>query len=116
MKKAVFFRISFIFLFAIVLAFFPICRNIQDVNLDSGEHYFISGTRVERRNLEEFFALLTIEPEGSQEQLAVVMEIVNTYIRQKEFGKLINFLSSRIHRYPDDPYNTYYLFTIAFVY
>ena len=78
------------------------------------EPYFISGSKEDQYALREYFALLAAETESSLEQLAIVREIANTYIRQREFNKLINFLSSRIHQYPDDPYNSYYLFMIAF--
>ena len=75
--------------------------------------YFISGTREDRANLTEFFTLLAAEPYNSRNQLAIVREIANSYIRQGEFNRLINFLSGRVHQYPDDPYNSYYLFMIA---
>ena len=78
--------------------------------------YYISGTKAEQDTLEEYFTLLVSEAENSQEQFAVVREIANTYIRQKEYSKLINFLSCRIHQNPQDPYNAYYLFMIAFGY
>ena len=76
--------------------------------------YFIGGTEAERRTLKELFDLLAVEPQDSRDQLAIVNEIANIYLRQREFGKLINFLNGRIHQHPDDPYNAYYLFMIAF--
>ena len=78
--------------------------------------YYVSGTKEDQGDLEEFFYLLTTEAERSQEQFTVVREIANTYIRQKEYGKLVNFLSSRIHQYPEDPYTAYYLFMMAYGY
>jgi len=78
--------------------------------------YYVSGTKEDQSDLEEFFFLLTAEAERSQEQFTVVREIANTYIRQKEYGKLVNFLSSRIHQYPEDPYTAYYLFMMAYGY
>ena len=78
--------------------------------------YYISGTREERDTLKEYFAMLGAETENSQEQFAVIREIANNYIRQKDYGRLINFLSSRIHSSPADPNNAYFLFTIAYGY
>jgi len=78
--------------------------------------YYISGIKAEQDDLEKYFILLASETESSLEQFAVVREIANVYIRQKEYGTLINFLSSRIHEHPDDPYNAYYLFMTAFGY
>ena len=83
---------------------------------DSGDNYYISGSKEEREALREYFALLDSEAESSLEQFAVVREIANAYLQQREYGKLINFLSSRVHQYPDDHYNTYYLFMTAFGY
>ena len=78
--------------------------------------YYISGTQTEQGLLENYYTLLASESDNSQEQFVIIREIANTYIKQKEYGKLINLLSSRVHKYPDDPYNTYYLFMIAYSY
>ena len=76
--------------------------------------YYVSGTREERDNLENYFSLLISENGDHREQFAVVREIANTYVKQNEYGKLINFLGSRIYKNPDDIYNSYYLFMTAF--
>ena len=78
--------------------------------------YYISGTKDEQDKLTDYFFLLASESENSREQFAVVREIANTYVQQRDYGKLINFLSSRVYQNPDDLYNTYYLFMIAFCY
>ena len=83
------------------------------VKIDS---YYICGTKEDQDTLKKYFTLLAAETESSQEQFAIVREIANTYIRQKEYGKLINFLGERIHNNPTDPYNAYYLFMTAFGY
>ena len=75
--------------------------------------YFITGTSAEQETLKELFALLAAHT-GDREQLAIIREISGIYLSQQEFGRLINFLNGRIHRYPNDPYNAYYLFMIAF--
>ena len=118
--------LGIIFCIAVVF-FFPQCENspiissIQDFQGMNGgtvkpELYFISGTNEEQDALKIYFTLLAAEAEGSQEQFVVVREISNTYIRQKDYGKLINFLGSRLHQNPEDPYNAYYLLMIAFAY
>jgi len=76
--------------------------------------YFISGNAQDRETLKELFTLLETGVQNSRQQLAIVNEIANTYLRQREFGRLVNFLNERLHRYPDDPYNAHYLFMIAF--
>ena len=108
-----FLKIRILIPLALILVSFTICTNAQETNGNS-HNYFLAVARDGQGNLEEFFALLALDPECSQEQLAVVREIANTYIRQGEYNRLINFLSSRIHLYPEDPYNAYYLFMIAF--
>jgi len=85
-------------------------------NSNTKDPYYISGTKEEQDKLENYFFLLASEAENSQEQFTVVREIANTYVRQKDYGKLINFLSSRIHKNAEDPYIPYYLFMIAYGY
>ncbi|MDR0513255.1 MAG: tetratricopeptide repeat protein [Treponema sp.] len=76
--------------------------------------YFLSGTDAERETLAELFALLAANNGDERKRLAIVTEIANIYLRQGEFSRLVNFLNERIHRYPDDAYNAYFLFMIAF--
>jgi len=102
--------ISGIFLLALLICI-PRCSEGNIINIDP---YYISGTKAEQEALQEYFILLSMEDESSREQLAIVREIANIYIRQKEFNKLICFLNNRIHANPDDPYNAYYLFMIAY--
>ena len=78
--------------------------------------YYIFGTKEEQDTLKIYYSILASEPESSEEQFAVIREIANFYVKQKEYGKLINFLGSRVHKYPNDLYNTYYLFMIGYSY
>ena len=102
----------FLAVFLFITCFFG-CGQTDTVQIDP---YYISGTKEDQDTLNKYYALLSSEAESSQEQFAVVREIANTYARQKEYSKLINFLSSRIHQYPADPYNSYYLFMTGFGY
>jgi len=78
--------------------------------------YYLCGTKEDQETLKNYFSLLAAEAESSPEQFAVIREIANAYLKQKEYSKLINFLGARVHQNPDDPYNTYYLFMIGFGY
>jgi tetratricopeptide (TPR) repeat protein len=78
--------------------------------------YYIAGTPKNQEDLRSLFSLLSSEGGGREEQFVVVREIANNYIRQKEYSRLINFLTSRVNRFPDDPYNSYYFFMIAYAY
>jgi tetratricopeptide (TPR) repeat protein len=76
-------------------------------NIDSPEN---------QETLESLFILLAEETGPGEEQLAVIREIANVYLRLKEYGKLIYFLSSRINKFPEDPYAAYYMLMIAHAY
>jgi hypothetical protein len=78
--------------------------------------YYITGTRENREVLYSLFNLLAEETEPGENRFSVVREIAGAYGRLKEYGKLTNFLSSRIHKYPQDPYNAYYMLMIGYVY
>jgi len=117
MKKKKKFNKLFLFfllpLAAIPIIYFSFLRHQEKANTDS---YYMSGTEAGQEELKEFFYLLASEREGSEEQFSMIREIANTFIRQGEYSKLINFLYSRIHRYPESPYTAYYLFMIAYGY
>jgi len=83
------------------------------VNIDP---YYLSGSVENQETLKSLFALLEKEIMGTEEQFTVVREIANHFVRQKEYPKLINFLTNRVNGNPIDPYNTYYLFLIAIAY
>ena len=123
---------------AILLAFFSGCGQIGSVkpsftpfgaltDLNSPDPYYLCGSKEDQDTLKKYFDLLSSETENSRDtaaamqgsslaQFALIREIANTYIRQKEYGKLISFLATRTHLYPGDPYNAYYLFMIAYGY
>ena len=110
--SAVYHHLS-VFLTVITIILLAQCSNTGNLpeKIDS---YYISGANEEQESLANYFFLLSASTESTQEQFAIVREIANAYIRQKEYGKLVSFLGSRIHLNPDDPYNAYYLFMIAY--
>ena len=116
---------------AVVFAFFLLIIVIIGCNIDFSDPslwnfssrtpsfvdpYFISGTKADQDILEVYFSLLASGTANSEEQFALIRDIAYIYLRQREFGILITFLNGRVHEFPDDPYNTYYLFMIAFAY
>jgi tetratricopeptide (TPR) repeat protein len=78
--------------------------------------YYITGSPQDRETLGDLFVLLAEESSSGEDQCAVIREIANVYLRLKEYGRLIYFLSSRTTRFPDDPYNSYYLLMIGYAY
>jgi len=141
-KKSAVIVASFIIV-SFILIGLSTCENIKKsfFAIDQGnaeDPYFISGTKEEQDKLKTYFTLLASEAgslstegqglrteglrteglrtEGSREQFTLVREIANSYVRMKEYSKLINFLSSRVHQNEDDFYAPYYLFMIAYAY
>ena len=78
--------------------------------------YYLTGSRENKEHFRELFALLAGEDNSPESTFAVVREIANSFAREKEYGKLIHFLSGRTINFPDDPYNSYYLLMIAYAY
>jgi len=103
------------FLVITPLIVFSMCGNNGDLPKKT-DPYYIIGTKEEQEKLKNYFLLLSSGYESSQEQFAIIREIANSYVRQKEYGKLANFLTTRIHKNPQDPYASYYLFMTAYAY
>jgi tetratricopeptide (TPR) repeat protein len=78
--------------------------------------YYITGNKEHRELFGDLFRLLEAESEPGPEQFAVALEIAGEYGKQKEYAKLINFLSSRCTGASEDPYTAYYLLMIAYTY
>jgi tetratricopeptide (TPR) repeat protein len=84
----------------------------ETVAIDS---YYLTGSEENRESLGSLFDLLEEESAG-EERFAINRAIANNYVKQKEYARLINFLTSRVDKNPDDPYNTYYLFMTGWAY
>jgi len=78
--------------------------------------YYITGTEENREQFIELFNLLKKEEAGSEGEFAVVREIAASFAKNKDFDKLIHFLSEKTIEYPTNPYNGYYLLMIAYAY
>ena len=115
-KKAVFKGMSGLILIIIFLSCILSCGMEGQNNRLGIDPYFITGSRASQETLRDLFTLLAMEAPGVEEHFAVVREIVHQYVKQGEYRKLINFLTSWVNNNPDDPYNTYYLYMIALAY
>jgi hypothetical protein len=80
------------------------------------DSYYITGTRENREYLKELVNLLKEEEPGSEGEFAVIREIAAGFVRQKDYNRLIPFLTARTINNPADPYNAYYLMMIAYAY
>jgi tetratricopeptide (TPR) repeat protein len=110
-------RVIIIAVFGLTLGVFVLsCGLERRNNALRVNPYFITGTRENQETLRNLFSLLAVETPGREEHFIVVREIINQYVKQNEYRKLINFLTSWVNRNPDDPYNTYYLYMIALAY
>ncbi|MDR3145269.1 MAG: tetratricopeptide repeat protein [Treponema sp.] len=92
---------------------FPGCK-VFPSREPATDPYYITGTPENRIVFQDLFTLLRNEGTSGEEQFSVVREIANEYARLKEYGRLVNFLSSWLNRHPDDPYIAWYLFMIAY--
>ncbi|GHV72066.1 hypothetical protein AGMMS49928_27320 [Spirochaetia bacterium] len=105
---------SLAILLLVVLSGCALVKN--DATAFRPDPYYITGSKENRETLTSLFDLLARETNPGEEQFAVVREITNTYIRLGEYGKLATFLGTRLNQNPDDPYNSFALFTIAYCY
>jgi len=80
------------------------------------DSYYIKGSNANREQLRDLFMLLYNDDNNAESDFAVAREIANNFARNKEYSKLIHFLSERTINFPDDPYNSYYLLMIAYAY
>lgn len=78
--------------------------------------YYTQGTKQQRETLRTLFGLLETQPETDAERFTIVREIANEYRRMDDYGRLAVFLTGWVADHPNDPFNTYYLFTVAFAY
>jgi len=103
-------------IFLTILLFFsceilPFKSNVSGIN-----SYYITGTRENKEHMRELVNLLKLEEPGSEGEFAVVREIAAGFARQRDFNRLIHFLTTRTIKNPADPYNAYYLMMIAYAY
>jgi hypothetical protein len=105
-----------IFLFVLALEFS--CDILPGFNKNSADidPYYITGSRENKELFMELFSLLKQEEPGSEGEFAVIREIAASFARQKDYNRLVHFLSSRTINNPADPYNSYYLLMMAYAY
>jgi hypothetical protein len=105
----------------ILIAFMGLFATVCEKTLPSSvpayiDSYYVTGSRENREQLRDLFTLLYNDSSNVESIFAVVMEIANNLARNKEYSKLIHFLSERTINFPDDSYNSYYLLMIAYAY
>ena len=64
------------------------------------DSYYITGDKDQQEIFRDLFTLLEIEGQTGADQFPVAQEIAMEYAREKEYGRLINFLNSWISEYP----------------
>jgi hypothetical protein len=110
------YSILIISLFILVLFLFLTCKFVpQGIKSEGAEiEYYITGSGENKEQFLELFNLLKLEEPGSEGEFAVIREITASFARQKDYDRLIHFLSARIINNPSDPYSSYYLLMIAY--
>ncbi len=99
---------------AAVLAFLSSCGGSPD--FDPRMAYYLEGTPRDAAELKELFTLLEDPEVKGEERFAVVQTIADAYLRLKDYGRLVSFLSGVVELDASNPYAAHYLFTIAFAY
>jgi tetratricopeptide (TPR) repeat protein len=100
-----------------LLGTLAVCATGDSRTINDGiDPYYITGSKEQQRALKDLFSLLAREAHSGEEQFSVVREIANEYVQLKEYGRVINFLSSWTYTHPEDPYTAYYLLLIAHAY
>jgi tetratricopeptide (TPR) repeat protein len=111
MKKNVLLLLIIVFLSIIITITIVSCRQTDNAGFDP---YFITGDRENREHFTELFNLKRLEEPGSEGEFAVIREIAASFARQRDFDRLIHFLSDKVINNPEDQYNGYYLLMIAY--
>jgi hypothetical protein len=103
--------IFFLTIFSVITCkFVPQSIKSEGAEID----YYITGSNENKEHFLELFRLLKMERPGTEGEFAVIREITASFARQKDYDRLIHFLSARIINNPSDPYNSYYLLMIAY--
>jgi tetratricopeptide (TPR) repeat protein len=104
-------------LIAFIGFFAAVCCKIPSGSVPAYiDPYYVTGSHENREQLRDLFMLLHDAGNNSENTFAVVREIANNFAKNREYSRLIHFLSKRTIIYPDDPYNSYYLLMIAYAY
>jgi tetratricopeptide (TPR) repeat protein len=101
---------------ALVILSSAACSKFNVVDTSKFNAYYISGNKMDRKVLGDLFTVLKNENAEEVDDFFAVREIANIYSRQREYRKLINFLSAWVEQQPTDQYNSYYLLAIADAY
>ena len=105
---------SFCVIIVVLLVFslFLTCKE-QPEYLDI---YYLTGSKENKEHFGLLFDLLEQEEPDSEGEFAVIREIGTSYIRLKDYDRLIHFLNDRAINNPGNPYNSYYFLMIAYAF
>ncbi|MDR0388336.1 MAG: tetratricopeptide repeat protein [Treponema sp.] len=91
-------------------------RDADPGRFTPSDSYYITGDERQKEIFRDLFTLLDIDGQDGEAQFSVVQQIAVEYAREKEYGRLVNFLNAWIREHPEDPYTAYYCLMIAFAY
>ncbi len=75
--------------------------------------YFIVGDKDQQRELRQLFAYLQKEPEAGENRFTIIHQIAGILMSSGYSEKLNLFLTTYVERFPNDPFNSYYLFIVG---
>jgi len=105
-------KLTLLIVFTIILSvFITVSCRLETTGIDP---YYITGSEEERKNLLELFRILKDEEGSGEGEFAVIREIAATFARQKDYDRVIHFLSAQTINNSANPYNGYYFLMIAY--
>ncbi|HOJ99803.1 MAG TPA: tetratricopeptide repeat protein [Termitinemataceae bacterium] len=92
------------------------CALTEKSSLFSDSYFTTAPTKYEASTLSDLFSLLQKETYPGETQFSIVREIATEYLQTKDYHRLINFVTLWSTTHPEDPYQSYLLFMVAYAY
>ncbi|MCX7656707.1 MAG: tetratricopeptide repeat protein [Treponemataceae bacterium] len=92
------------------------CVFPEKLTFFSDSYFTTAPTPYRASTLSDLFSLLQKEAYPGETQFSIVREIATEYLQAKEYHRLINFITLWSATHPEDPYQSYLLFMVAYAY
>lgn len=99
------------------LPFFIFCLLLTLTGCDKKDYsHYISKENPNKSELEQLFPLLDLYSDYSENRFTVMSEIISKMLNYESAGNLNLLISEYVNSNPEDPYNSYYLLSLASYY
>ncbi len=82
------------------------------IEIDTSNHYLTRNIE-NKQELEKLLNLLEKSGKTPETRFIVLQQIIKVLHRENSIEEINLFLTTRVEKYPDDPFNGYYLFIVA---